>query len=444
MSTVFPADFVWGAATSAYQIEGAPLADGAGTSNWHRFSHTPGRIAHGDTGDIACDHYHRWREDIALLADLGLRAYRFSIAWSRVQPNGRGAINPAGLGFYERLVDALLEHGIQPYATLYHWDHPAALDDLGGWMNPDMAKRFGDYSAGVFRALDDRVGHWMTLNEPWVVMECGFRNGSHPPGLRSPAALPWVARHLLRAHDNALRIYREEGRHQIGLVVNLEPKYPASERDEDLAACARAEAYMNRLFLDPVLRGHYPEALRPYFAAWAPEFDFDADAALQRPLDFLGVNYYSRSIVRHAPGAAPVDAAGVPQDAPHTAMGWEVYPQGLSDVLQWVRDRYGELPLYVTENGAAFADPAPSGGRIDDSQRSDYLRRHLVAAHAAIAVGVDLKGYFAWSLLDNFEWNFGYEKRFGLIGIDPQTLARIPKRSAEFYRAVVNEGGFES
>ncbi len=439
MSLAFPDDFLWGAATSAYQIEGSPLADGAGASNWHRFSHQPGRVDGGDTGDLACDHYRRWREDVALLADLGVKAYRFSVAWSRVQPDGRGAFNGAGLGFYERLVDALLARGIQPFATLYHWDHPAALDDVGGWLNPDMPKRFGDYAAQVFRALDDRVGHWMTLNEPWVVMECGYRIGTHPPALRRLGALPWVARHLLQAHDTAVRIYREAGRNQIGLVVNLEPKYAASAEGVDQAARDRAEAYINRLFLDPVYLGHYPEALRPYFNAWAPDFDFDADAGLRRPIDFLGVNYYSRSVVRNAPGTEPVDAGGVRQNAPHTAMGWEVYPQGLTDILRWVREVYGAMPLHITENGSAFADPEPKAGKIDDPPRAEYLRRHLAAAHAAIDAGVDLRGYFAWSLLDNFEWNFGYAKRFGLVGLDPETLDRIPKRSAALYRAVIDE-----
>ncbi len=444
MPLSFPEHFLWGAATSAYQIEGSPLADGAGVSNWHHFTHLSGKILGGDNGDDACDHYRRWREDVALMADLGLRAYRFSLSWSRIQPAGRGAVNPPGLGFYERLVDALLAKGIEPCATLYHWDHPQALDDAGSWANPDMPKRFGDYAEIVLRALDDRVKTWFTLNEPWVVWECSFRTGTQPPGLQNPALLPYVARHLAQAHDYAVQAYRALGRHRIGLVVNLEPKYPASDRAEDLAATERAEAVMNRLFLDPVFFGRWPEALRPYFARWAPEFEFDSAEPLRRAVDFIGINYYSRAVVRDNPGEAPVDAGRVPQTgAPHTDMGWEVFPAGLTDILVWFKQRYGDTPLYVTENGAAFPDPEPVNGQIDDRPRIAYLREHLRACHAAIAAGVDLRGYFAWSLMDNFEWTFGYARRFGLVRIAPGTLERQPKRSAGFYREVIERNAVD-
>ncbi|HEX2209694.1 MAG TPA: GH1 family beta-glucosidase [Longimicrobium sp.] len=439
----FPEGFLWGAATSAYQVEGSPLADGAGVSNWHRFSHTPRMTHDGDTGDVACDHYRRWADDVALMAKLGLRAYRFSISWSRVFPAGTGRINRAGLDFYERLVDALLARGITPNATLYHWDLPAALDDRGGWLNPDIAGWFADYAAAVFRALDDRVPMWSTLNEPWVVMHAGYVVGEHAPGHRSVWEAPRVSHNLLRAHASAVRAYRSMGRNRIGLVVNLEPRYAASDRPEDLAARARAEAYMNRQYLDPVFHGRYPDELREIFGeAWPEHADAEAET-LREPIDWLGINYYTRSVMRDDPSDPPVRAGRVRQDRhTHTEMGWEVYPPALTDVLVWVRERYGEVPLYVTENGAAFYDPpVAERGEVDDPLRVAYYRDHLRAAHEAIRRGVDLRGYFAWSLLDNFEWSAGYARRFGIVHVDLQTQKRTPKRSARFYADVIRTNG---
>ena len=439
----FPDGFLWGAATSAYQVEGSPLADGAGVSNWHRFSHTPGMTRGGDTGDVACDHYRRWRDDVALMAELGLGAYRFSLSWSRVFPEGTGPLNRAGLDFYERLVDALLEAGIQPCATLYHWDLPAALDDRGGWLNPDVAGWFADYASAVFRALDDRVPMWSTLNEPWVVMHAGYLTGDHAPGHRSVWEAPRVTHNLLRAHAQAVRAYRAEGSNRIGLVVNLEPKYAATDRPEDVAAQARAEAYMNRQYLDPVFHGRYPDELRDVFGeAWPDFLDREADT-LREPVDWLGINYYKRSVVRDDPANLPVREGSVPQPRhTHTELGWEVYPPALTDVLVWVKERYGSVPLYVTENGAAFYDPpCADGGEVDDPLRVAYFRDHLRAAHEAIRRGVDLRGYFAWSLLDNFEWSAGYAMRFGLVHVDLETQARTPKRSARFYADVVRTHG---
>ncbi len=440
--TLFPTDFLWGAATSAYQIEGSPLADGAGPSIWHEFAHTPGRTRDGDTGDVACDHYRRYREDVALMGELGLNAYRFSASWSRVLPEGRGRINPRGLGFYERLVDALLERGIQPMLTLYHWDLPAALDRLGGWLNPDSADWFADYARVLFRALDDRVKLWVTLNEPWVVVDGGYLHGVLAPGQRNPYAAPVAAHNLLRAHAKAVQAYRAEGRHQIGLVVNLEPKYPATETVEDLSATMRADAYWNRHYLDPVFLGGYPPELPEIFGGAWPSFpaaDFDL---IRQPPDFLGINYYSRQVVRHDPADWPLNAARVRQTGQtHTGLDWEVYPQGLTDILEWVAGRYGPLPLYVTENGAAFYDPPQADGGIDDPLRRSYLRDHLRAALSAMRNGVDLRGYFAWSLLDNFEWAYGYSQRFGLIHVDYATQRRTPKASARFYAEVIRGGG---
>jgi len=435
----FPEGFLWGAATSAYQIEGSPLADGAGPSNWHRFAHTPGRVAGGANGDVACDHYRRSAEDVELLRRLGLSAYRFSIAWSRVLPTGRGRPCRAGLDFYARLVDRLLDRDIRPCVTLYHWDHPAALDDDGGWTNPDMADRFVDYARVVFRELGDRVPMWATLNEPWVVADAGYLHGVHAPGRRNPAEVPLVSRHLLLAHGGAVRAYRAEAKREIGLVVNLEPKDPASDSAADLAATRRADAYMNRQYLDPVLLGRHPEELAEIFGdAWP---GFDVPDAIREPIDFLGVNYYTRAVVRHD-DAAFARARSVRQPGLHTETGWEVRPESFGSVLRWVRDRYGDVPLYVTENGAAFPDPPVAAGDVvPDPLRVDYLRRHLRVLREAIADGVDVRGYFAWSLLDNFEWAAGYTKRFGIVHVDYATQARTLKESARFYEGVVRSHG---
>jgi beta-glucosidase len=442
-ATVFPAGFLWGAATSAYQVEGSPLADGAGPSIWHRFVRTPGLVSNGDNGDVACDHYRRMPADVALMKTLGLSAYRFSIAWARVIPEGRGRVNPAGLGFYERLVDELLASGIHPSATLFHWDLPAALDDRGGWLNPDIADWFADYAQVMFRALGDRVPMWATLNEPWVVTDGGYLHGALAPGHRNRFEAPIASHHLLRAHGKAVQVYRTEAKQAIGLVVNIEPKYPASDSAADLAATARADAYMNRQYLDPVLLGAYPAELRDIFGEAWPEWS-DADMALIRqPLDFVGINYYTRNVTRHDDAAWPLRAAMVRQkQATYTETGWEVFPQGLTDTLRWFKQRYGPLPLYVTENGAAFYDPpVAEGGRIDDPLRVDYFRKHLGAIAEAIRQGVDLRGYFAWSLFDNLEWSLGFTKRFGIVHVDFESQVRTPKASAAYYAQAIASHG---
>jgi beta-glucosidase len=352
-------------------------------------------------------------------------------------------VNSAGLDFYQRLVDRLLEHGIQPMVTLYHWDLPAALDDRGGWLNPDVAEWFADYGQVLFRALGDRVPLWVTLNEPWVITDGGYLQGVLAPGHRSPYEAPIASHNLLRAHGMAVRAYRAEGSERIGLVVNLEPKYPASPSAADHAALRRADAYMNRQYLDPVFHGRYPDEMREIFdSAWPehPAADFDL---IQEPFDFLGVNYYTRSVTRHDDRAPLLKASAVHQPQhTYTETGWEVYPEALTDVLLWVRQHYGDIPLYVTENGAAFHDPPkPVDGQVHDPLRVDYYREHLRAAFAAIRQGVDLRGYFAWSLLDNFEWSLGYAKRFGLVHVDYETLERTPKSSARFYGEVIRSGG---
>ncbi|MCA1580868.1 MAG: beta-glucosidase [Acidobacteria bacterium] len=440
---LFPESFLWGAATSAYQIEGSPLADGAGPSIWHRFSHTPGLVRDDDNGDVACDHYRLWKSDVALMRDIGLTAYRFSISWSRVLPEGTGRVNQAGLDFYLRLTDALREAGIRPFATLYHWDLPAALDDRGGWLNRDVAGWFADYAAVAYRALDDRVESWATLNEPWVVADGGYLSGALAPGHRNLFEMPLVSHNLLRAHGAAVQAYRAlSSRPAVGIVVNIEPKYPASSNPEDLAATRRADAYMNRQYLDPVFLGRYPEELPEIFGQAWPDFpssDFDA---IRSPLDFLGVNYYTRGVMRADAAYVPLRSVRVRQKQhAHTETQWEVYPEGLADVLRWVRKSYGNFPLYVTENGAAFYDPPSVGASARDPLRVQYLREHLRAAGRAMADGVDLRGYFAWSLLDNFEWSHGYSKRFGIVHVDYATQKRTPKQSARFYTKVIGTRG---
>jgi beta-glucosidase len=442
-ATRFPERFLWGCATSAYQIEGSPLADGAGPSIWHRFAHTPGRINDGDTGDVTCDHYRRFQSDVDLMHALQLGAYRFSISWSRVLPQGTGRVNPAGLGFYERLVDALLARGIQPMATLYHWDLPAALDDRGGWLNRDAASWFAEYADVVFRKLDDRVQYWCTLNEPWVCTDGGYLHGLLAPGHRSLFEAAIAAHHLLLAHGTAVQAYRASGRNKIGLVVNIEPKYPASNSEADLAATRRADAYMNRQFLDPALRGEYPPELAEIFGEAWPTHSAEDLKIISQPLDYIGVNYYTRAVVQADATAWPLRAAPVRQKhRTYTETGWEVFPQGLTDTLLWIKDRYGNPPVYITENGAAFFDPAKvEGAVLEDPLRVDYLRKHIRAIHDAIRQGADIRGYFAWSLFDNLEWAYGFSKRFGLVHMDYETLQRTPKASARFYSRVIASNG---
>ena len=439
----FPQHFLWGTATSAYQIEGSPLADGAGVSIWHRFTHTPNLVRDGATGDVACDHYRRFLDDVALMRSFGTNAYRFSTSWSRVMPLGRNAVNPAGLDFYDRLVDALLANGIEPMVTLYHWDLPAALDDLGGWLNPEIAKWFAEYAAVVFRKLDGRVKMWATLNEPWVVTDGGYLHGTLAPGHRNRFEAPIATHHLLRAHAEAVKTYRAEGRHRIGIVVNLEPKYPASHDPADRASALRADAYMNRQYLDPIFLGRYPEELGQMFGEAWPQWPADDFALIQQPIDFLGVNYYTRSVTRFDPHAWLLQASPVPQKrATYTETGWEVFAPALTDTLVWIKGRYGNPPIYVTENGAAFFDPPViEGNRLADPLRVDYLRKHIKAVHAAIEHGVDVRGYFVWSLLDNFEWRLGYSKRFGIVHVDFDTQKRTPKDSALFYAEVIASKG---
>ncbi len=441
----FPEGFLWGAATASYQIEGSPLADGAGASIWHRFSHTPGTTHNGDTGDVACDHYRRWREDVSLMRELGLKSYRFSISWGRVLPEGKGAINPAGLDFYERLVDALLEANIQPMVTLYHWDLPGALQDLGGWANREIVNWFGDYAQVVASRLGDRVRLWATLNEPWVFTFIGYVFGQHAPGMKDLWAGLRAMHHCLLAHGEAVARLRTvlPSEAQVGIVLNLAPQHPASSSDEDKAAAERVHAVNNAMFLEPVVKGRYPELAQRLLAfAWPPVHSGDMERIAQ-PIDFVGVNYYSRGLIKHADGGYLQAQSVGNEGAQYTEMGWEVYPEGLYETLRWVHSEAPRVSLYVTENGAAFRDEVQDG-RVHDAERLEYLRRHFAQAHRALGEGVPLKGYYVWSLMDNFEWAYGYSKRFGIVYVDYQSQERIWKDSARWYQQVIAQNGVEA
>ncbi|MEO8422785.1 MAG: GH1 family beta-glucosidase [Actinomycetota bacterium] len=431
----FAPDFVWGAATAAYQIEGAAGEDGRGESIWDRFSHTPGRVRNGDTGDVACDHYHRYREDVALMADLGLGAYRFSVSWSRVLPEGTGTANEAGLDFYDRLVDELLSRGLDPLVTLYHWDLPQSLEDAGGWPVRATAEAFGEFASLVAGRLGDRVGRFATLNEPHIVSDHGYRVGSHAPGRTDPDAALAAAHHLLVAHALGVQAIRAEApQAEAGIVLNFEPKHPATPHPLDQEAAAVAHDQFNRWYLDPITGHGYPEeGARAW--GWRRDEVLPGDmAAIAAPIDFLGVNYYCRNVVR-SPLLPPLDP---PTEPERTGMGWEVYPAGLTEVLEFVASRTGDLPLYVTESGAAY--PLDELDPTHDPDRVSFLQRHLQAAATAIAHGVPLRGYFVWSLLDNFEWAHGYAYRFGIVHVDFDTLERRVRDSGRFWGSVARSG----
>jgi len=442
----FPDGFLWGTATASYQIEGAVREGGRGESIWDRFSHTPGRVRNGDTGDVACDHYHRWRDDVALMGELGVNAYRFSLAWPRLMPDGSGALSVAGLDFYSRLIDELLATGIVPWVTLYHWDLPQVLEDAGGWPARDTAARFAEYAVAVHEALADRVERWTTLNEPWCSAFLGYASGHHAPGRTEPAAAVRAAHHLLLGHGLAVAAMRGHRPDQhFGITLNLYPVDPASADPADVDAARRVDGVCNRLFLDPVLRGRYPADVLGDLEPIAGSGLVGAgdEEVIGAPLDFLGVNYYSRHVVA-ASGDGARDPAWVGADdvvklrtgRPVTAMGWEIDAPGLHEALLRVTQDYGGLPLYVTENGAAYADDVSPGGAVHDPARTAYLADHFRAAHRALADGVDLRGYFVWTLLDNFEWAWGYDRRFGLVHVDFATQERTVKDSGDWFGGV--------
>jgi beta-glucosidase len=456
----FPDGFLWGTSTASYQIEGAVDVDGRGPSIWDTFSHSPGATHNGDTGDVACDHYYRLESDLDLLSELGAGAYRFSVAWPRIQPSGKGPANQTGLDFYRRLVDGLRHRGIVPVLTLYHWDLPEPLEDAGGWTVRDTAERFAEYGAIVAEALGDRVGLWITLNEPWCSAWQGYGSGSHAPGRRDIGAAVAANHHLLLGHGlgvNAIRSAVHGA--QVGLSLNVAPIRAASDHPDDLAAARRVDGNQNRLFTEPLFRGRYPEDMVEHYAPHQPGFSVVADGDLEvisRPIDFLGVNFYFPQLVAATDRVAEANVAGfgvtpvhnnVAEDlgavgvfrpeADRTAMNWEIDPRGLVELLVGLHESYGPIPMYITENGAAFPDYVGPDGAVHDADRIAYLDGHLRAAHDTVTAGVDLRGYFLWSLLDNFEWAHGYHKRFGLTWIDFPTGTRLPKDSFAWYHKVV-------
>jgi beta-glucosidase len=455
----FPPGFVWGAATAAFQIEGSTSADGRSASIWDTHCRRPGAIIGGDTGELAADHYRRMPEDVALMAELGLKAYRFSVAWPRIRPGGRAA-NRAGLDFYRRLVDELLEHDIVPWATLYHWDLPQALEDAGGWPSRDTAYRFAEYADTVYEALGDRVPYWSTLNEPFCSALLGYASGEHAPGRAEPEAAVAAVHHLLLAHGLAVQAIRARNPHEtVGITLNFAPIEPLDESDPaDVEAARRVDGLQNRLFIEPIFRGAYPADvmadLEPYgLSAHVQDGDL---AVISSPVDVLGVNYYLGNTVSARPDPSPQPSDVItPQppgsiwvgaeevsfrrmDRPVTGQGWEIFPEGLTQLLTWISSEYPGVPLYVTENGSAFPDSVVDG-EVADTERLAYLVGHLAAVHDAIEAGADVRGYFTWSLLDNFEWAWGYGQRFGIVYVDFDTQQRIPKLSARRYGDIIAE-----
>jgi beta-glucosidase len=443
--TTFGPDFLWGAATSAYQIEGAVTEDGRSASIWDTFCQVPGAIDSGDTGEKGCDHYHRWPEDISLMRTLGLTSYRFSVAWPRVVPGGTGTVNEAGLDFYDRLVDALLEAGIRPNATLYHWDLPQALQDRGGWPARDTAYAFADYAAVVATRLGDRVADWATINEPLCSAWIGHLEGKMAPGLTDLTAAVRASFHLHLGHGLAAQAVRaaSPGEVRIGITNNLSTCEPASPSDADKAAAQRADGHINRWWLDPITGRGYPQDMLDVYGVHLPEHNGDLETIAQ-PLDWLGVNYYFRQIVADDPNGGVPFFRQLSGPGPHTLMGWEVHATGLEELLLRLTREYGVRELMVTENGAAYHDVVGPDGQVHDPERAAYLNEHLAACARAAAAGVPLTGYFVWSLLDNFEWAYGYDKRFGLVHVDYATQRRTIKDSGRHYADVIRAHRFRS
>ncbi|MBA2692232.1 MAG: beta-glucosidase [Rubrobacter sp.] len=447
----FPNNFLWGAATASYQIEGAVEGGGRGKSIWDTFSHTPGKVYRGDTGDVACDHFHRLEEDLDLMAELGLGAYRFSVAWPRIQPEGSGAANKAGLDFYRRLVDGLRQRNIEPMPTLYHWDLPQTLEDRGGWTSRETSERFAEYAGIVYEALSDEAEFWITLNEPWVASWLGHEAGVHAPGRKSTNEALLATHHLLLGHGLATERMRSENRegNKLGITLSLSPVRASREKDEDAAKLV--DGNVNRLYLDPLLRGEYPKDMVEHYRD-VSDFGFVRDGDLEKissPNDFLGVNFYMRHTVREdaSTETASFPSVGarivIPHNARKTAMGWPAEPDALAEILVRVNEDYGPIPIYITENGIAVHDYAGPDGKVNDIERVEYLDSHFRAAHDAMENGVDVRGYMVWSLLDNFEWAEGYSKRFGLVHVDYPTGKRTPKESFRWYSEVIERNGAE-
>ena len=444
----FPNEFVWGSATASYQIEGAVNEDGRGESIWDRFSHIKGNTLNGDTGDLACDHYHRYKEDIKIMSEMGLKGYRFSISWSRIFPKGYGEVNQKGVDFYNNLVDELLKNGIEPAVTLYHWDLPQALQDIGGWGNRDTVDYYVEYATYMFKVLGDRVKKWSTHNEPWVAAFAGNLAGRHAPGNTDIKLAIQVSHHLILSHAKAVQAYKKlnQKNGKIGIVLDLHPIVPATNSKEDYDTSILVDGYQNRWFLGPVLKGEYPgDILKLYKEKLVAPVIMPGDMEIiaNNPMDYLGVNYYFRKVVKKSKENMIFEFSEVkPQGSDYTEMEWEIYPEGLYDLLTRIKKEYNNPHIYITENGAAFKDDKIVNAIVEDDKRLDFFRQHFVQAHRALADGVKLDGYYVWSLMDNFEWARGYSKRFGLIYIDYKSQKRILKKSAIWYKSVIENNGF--
>ena len=441
----FPKGFVWGTAASSYQIEGAWNEDGKGESIWDRFSHTPGKIFDGSNGNVACDHYHRYQEDIRLMKELGLKAYRFSISWPRVLPAGKGKANPKGLDFYERLTDALWAAGIEPFVTLYHWDLPQKLQEEGGWANREIAAHFEAYANAVSCRLGDRVHNWMTHNEPWVAAFVGHLYGEHAPGIKDLKTALQAAHHILLSHGRALPVLRANGDRntKVGIANNLEWVNPFTQSEKDLAAALRHDGAFNRWFLDPLFKGSYPQDMLEWYGNKIPRMEVEDLKTISIPIDFLGVNYYTRRTIAHDDKGDFIKVKRIRYHfVPHANFEqWEVNPEGLYLLLRRVHQEYGEPVMYVTESGTPIGEEVRPDGTVSDPERLDYLKRHFAAAWHAIQEGVKLRGYFVWSLMDNFEWAYGYSKRFGLTYVDYTTQKRTVKESGRWYADTIRRNG---
>lgn len=439
----FPENFVWGSATSAYQIEGAWNEDGKGLSIWDRFSHQKGKTHNGATGDVAADHYHRWQEDVDIMAKLGLNLYRFSTSWTRILPNGTGYINQAGLDFYDRLVDGLLEKGIEPCPTLFHYDLPLALHEKGGWPSRDTAKAFGEYAAIVGERLGDRVNYWITHNEPWVTAMLGYMTGEHAPGWHNPFATFKAIHTLLLSHGYAMEALRANISRpaQLGIALNLSPVYPATDSEKDRQTARRFDGQMNRMLLDPLLKGHYPDDVVDMFRWFWPDILPGDMERIKAPLDFVGINYYTRLVTSYRWYIPLLRGTQVfPQASEYSEM-WEIYPEGLYDIIDQVWENYHPKTIIVSENGVPVVDILTSEGRVHDHRRIDCYHRHLIQVHRALKKGIPITGYWAWSLLDNFEWAHGYDKRFGMVYVDYETQKRTIKDSGYWFSNVIKENG---
>lgn len=441
----FPNGIKWGSATAAYQVEGAAFEDGRGPSIWDTFSHTPGKVKDGDNGDIACDSYHRYEEDIELMKELGITMYRFSVSWPRIYPEGTGEINQPGLAFYHRFVDKLLENGIVPMCTLYHWDLPQALQDKGGWANRDTIGAFVTYAETMFNEFNGKIKHWLTLNEPWCVSFLSNHMGVHAPGNQDLQLATTISHHLLVAHGKAVQKFRElKVQGQIGFAPNTTWLEPFSSRQQDIDACRREVGQQIEWFMDPVFKGEYPQFMLDWFNKKGVGLQLEEGdlEAIRQPVDFLGINYYTGNLARYKEDSGLFDTEHIETGVERTDIGWPVYPDGFYKVLTYIAGRYGDIPIYITENGACYNDE-PADGRVKDDRRISYLQHHLAALSRAIESGVNIKGYFLWSLMDNFEWAEGYSKRFGIIHVDYRTLVRTKKDSYYWYKKVIANNWLE-